>query len=78
MTDEPSRFDKKRMYWLDGFEGAARGGTFYRSRIALDIEEFETKFDVKVVAIGIERDAEHNGASWTIEFITEVPEGEVN
>ena len=78
MTDEPSKFDKKRTYWLDGFNGAARSGTYYRSKIAIDIEEFETKFDVKVVAIGIERDNETNGASWTIEFITEMPEDQVN
>ena len=77
MTDEPIKF-KKRQYWLDGFDGAARGGTFYRSRIALDIEEFEVKFDVKVVAIGVESDYESGGASWTIEFITEVPEEQVN
>ena len=68
----------KKIFWLDGFDGAARGGTFYRSRIALDIEEFEVKFDVKVVAIGVDKDREDGGASWTIEFITEVPEGEVN
>ena len=73
---EPPKF-KKRMFWLDGFDGAARGGLHYRSKIALDIEEVETKFGVKIVAIGIEPD-ENNTASWTIEFITEVPEGEVN
>ena len=68
----------KKTFWLDGFNGAARGGTYYRSRIALDVEEFETKFDVRVVAISLEKDPEHGGASWTIEFITEVPDEQVN
>ena len=77
MTDEPEKF-KKRMYWLDGFDGAARGGLHYRSKIAIDIEEVEVKFGVKVVAIGLEPDNESGKASWTIEFITEVPEDQVN
>ena len=70
---EPEKF-KKRVFWLDGFDGAAHGGLHYRSKIAIEIEDVETKFDVKVVAIGIEKDSEHGGASWTIEFITEIPE----
>ena len=77
MTNEPEKF-KKRVFWLDGFDGAARGGLHYRSRIALDIEEVETKFGVKVVAIGVEPDYESGNASWTIEFITEVSEEQVN
>ena len=77
MTDEPEDF-KKRVFWLDGFEGAARSGLHYRSRIAVDIEEVETRFGVKVVAIAVEPDHESGKASWTIEFITEVPEEEVN
>jgi len=77
MTNEPEDF-KKKIFWLDGFEGAARSGLHYRSRIAVDIEEVETKFGVKIVAISIGPDEESGKASWTIEFITEVPEEEVN
>ena len=43
-----------------------------------EIEEVETKFGVKVVAIAVEPDYESGKASWTIEFVTEVPEEEVN
>ena len=75
--NEPEKF-KKRVFWLDGFDGAARGGLHYRSKIAMEIEEVETKFGVKVVAISVEPDYESGKPSWTIEFITEVPEGEVN
>jgi len=77
MTDEPVKF-KKRQFWLDGFDGAARGGLHYRSKIAIEIEDVETKFGVKVVAIGVEPDNESDNASWTIEFITEVPEEQLN
>ena len=74
---EPENF-KKRRFWLDGFDGAARGGLHYRSKIAIEIDDVETKFGVKVVAIGLEPDTESGKASWTIEFITEVPEDQVN
>ena len=74
---EPENF-KKRMFWLDGFDGAARGGLHYRSKIAIEIDDVETKFGVNVVAIGLETDTESCKASWTIEFITEVPEDQVN
>ena len=73
---EPESF-KKKIFWLDGFDGAARGGLHYRSKIAIDIEEVENKFGVKIVAIALEPDYETGKASWTIEFITEVPEDEV-
>ena len=61
----------KKIFWLDGFEGKAKGGAFYRSRIHLDIDEFEDKFNKKVVAIGVEPDFETGKASWNVEFITE-------
>ena len=63
-----------REYWLDGFEGAAKSGLFYRSKTAIDIEEVEQKFNVKVVGIKLEPDYESGKASWTIEYITEVKE----
>jgi hypothetical protein len=74
---EPEKF-KKRQFWLDGFDGPAKGGLHYRSKIAIEIEDVETKFGVKIVAIGIEPDYESGAASWTIEFLTEVTEEEVN
>ena len=67
---------KKRTYWLDGYEGAAKGGTFSRSRIAIDVGEFESKFDLEVVAISIENDVETGNPSYTVEFITKVNEEE--
>ena len=30
-------------FWLDGFEGYAKCGAFFRSRIHIDIDEFESK-----------------------------------
>ena len=69
--------EDKRMYWLDGFEGPAKGGAFYRSKIHLDIDEFETKFNKKVVAVGLKPDYESGKPSWTVEFITDATD-EVN
>tara|TARA_Y100000401_G_scaffold84688_1_gene69970 strand:+ start:1073 stop:1378 length:306 start_codon:yes stop_codon:yes gene_type:complete len=57
-------------FWLDGFEGPAKGGLFYRSKTAIDIEEVEQKFGVKVVGIKLEPDYESGRASWTIEYMT--------
>ena len=68
--------DKDREYWLDGFEGPVKAGMYYRSRIHIDIEEFESKFNQKVVAIKMSTDYETNKAHWTIEFMTEVTEKE--
>ena len=69
--------DKDREYWLDGFEGPVKSGMYYRSRIHIDIEEFEKKFDSKVVAIKMSTDCETNKAHWTIEFMTELTETEM-
>ena len=69
--------EDKRMYWLDGFEGPAKSGAFYRSRIHLDIDEFETKFNKRVVAVGLKPDYSSGKPSWTVEFITDATD-EVN
>ena len=61
----------QREYWLDGYNGPCQSGTFYRSKIHLEIEEFETKFKTKVVAIKLSPDYESGKASWTVEFIRE-------
>ena len=68
--------DEDREYWLDGFEGPVKSGAYYRSRIHLDINDFEAKFNQKVVAIKISTDHETNNPSWTIEFMTELTEKE--
>ena len=63
---------EEQVYWLDGFEGQAKGGAYYRSKIAIDIDEFQTKFNKKVVAIGISRDYDSDKPSWNVNMITEV------
>ena len=61
----------EKIFWLDGFEGKAKGGAYYRSKMAIDVEEFEEKFNVKVVALGLEKDYESGKASWNVQMITE-------
>ena len=61
----------EKIFWLDGFEGKAKGGAYYRSKMAIDVEEFEEKFNVKVVALGLEKDYESGNASWNVQMITE-------
>tara|TARA_R110002074_G_scaffold109465_7_gene236052 strand:+ start:1435 stop:1656 length:222 start_codon:yes stop_codon:yes gene_type:complete len=66
-----------KIFWLDGFEGKAKGGAYYRSKTAIDIAEFEEKFGKKVVALGMEKDYETGKPSWNLHMITEEqPEGE--
>ena len=60
----------KRIFWLDKFEGKARGGAYYRSKIAFDIDDFEKKFGKSIVGIGIEKEAD-DYPSWNVEFIIE-------
>ena len=69
--------NNSREYWLDGFEGPAKSGLFYRSKTAIDIEEVETKFNVKIVGIKLTPDYESGKASYTIEYITEVSKEEI-
>ena len=56
-------------FWLDGFEGYAKCGAFFRSRIHIDINEFESKFDEKVIGIGLRVDSQTLKPSWNVEFI---------
>jgi hypothetical protein len=65
---------KNKTFWLDGFEGKAKGGAYYRSRMALDVNDFETKFDKRVVGIKLEPDLESGKPSWNVEFILEEEE----
>tara|TARA_Y100000592_G_scaffold100388_1_gene180248 strand:- start:591 stop:872 length:282 start_codon:yes stop_codon:yes gene_type:complete len=70
---KPEDRDNK-IFWLDKFQGEAKGGLMYRSKTAIDIETVEEKFNVKVVGIKIDPDYESGRASWTIEYITAVEE----
>jgi len=60
---------ENKTFWLDGFEGKAKGGAYYRSRMALDINDFETKFNKRIVGIVLEEDYESAKPSWNVEFI---------
>ena len=69
-----------KIFWLagkvgyNGFKGVSKAykrGAYYRSKIAIDINDFETKFNKKIVGIGIDNDIESGKPSWNIEFITE-------
>ena len=46
----------KRQYWLDGFEGVCEGGLYFRSKIAIEISDFEERTERKVVAITVEQE----------------------
>ena len=65
----------KKTFWLEddindfGIKNKAGGSAYYRSKIAIDINDFETKFDVNVVGIGIENDLLSDKPSWNVEFI---------
>ena len=39
----------EKTFWLDGFEGPVKRGAFFRSKIHLEIEEFQSKFKEKSV-----------------------------
>ena len=68
---------KDRIYWLEGFEGPCKSGTFYRSSTGKDIEEFEEKFDREVVAIKLDTKYETGKASYNIEFILKMTDEEL-
>ena len=58
-----------KTFWLDIFEGIAVGGIYYRSRIAIDIDDFEKKFNKDVVGITLSDKDENDKPSWNVEFI---------
>ena len=70
-----SDIKKERIYWLEGFEGGVKGGAYFRSRISKDVEEFEERFDCKIVGIKLDTDYETDKASFNVEFLTEHVEG---
>jgi len=58
-----------RTFWLNKFEGIAVGGIYYRSKIAIDIDNFEKKFNKDVVGITLSDKDESDKPSWNVEFI---------
>tara|TARA_R100001244_G_scaffold124020_1_gene93814 strand:- start:262 stop:483 length:222 start_codon:yes stop_codon:yes gene_type:complete len=66
--------NKEMIFWLDEFNGKAKGGFFYRSKIAIEIDDIQTRFGLKVVGIRLEE--EGNEPSWNVEFITEAQDDE--
>ena len=69
--------NSKRIYWLDGFNGPAAGGFYYRSSMAVDIDTFETKFSRKVVAVEIESKHDSEKPSWNVNMICEATEQDI-
>ena len=73
-----------KIYWLDNYTGKCKTGAYSRSRIHLDIDEFEQKFNEKIVGIRLEYDYDTRRPSYNVEFILAVkdestepkPEGE--
>ena len=61
----------KRQYWLDGFEGVCEGGLYFRSKIAIEISDFEERTERKVVAITVEQEMVSDKPSWNVEFLLE-------
>ena len=59
--------NKNRTFWLEDFKGAAKGGAYYRSNMAIDIDDFETKFKTSVVGIEISETSPED-----IHFIVEI------
>ena len=55
-----------RVYWLDEFQGTAKGGFFYRSEIASDLKKVTEEHGFNVVGIKVSTDGD-----WTVEFIIE-------
>ena len=62
---------KDKIFWLDEFEGKAKGGLYVRSEIAIELAEYEKKFGVKIAGLGIEKDYDSEKPSWNLELIVE-------
>ena len=74
LLEEEEMEDK--MFWLKGFKGPAKGGLYVRSEIAIEVAEYEEKFGIKIVALGLEKDDETNKPSWNLNLVTEMVEGD--
>jgi len=60
----------KDTFFLDGWEGKCKSGFYYRNNIGQSIEDFEKKFNRKVVGITLDREG------WNVEFILEEKDGD--
>ena len=58
--------EESRIYWLDEFEGKAKGGFFFRSEIAKDLKKVTEEHGFNIVGIKVSTDGD-----WTVEFIIE-------
>ena len=58
--------EESRIYWLDEFEGKAKGGCFFRSEIAKDLKKVTEEHGFNIVGIKVSTDGD-----WTVEFIIE-------
>ena len=68
---------RKKVFFLDGYEGAYQSGAMYRSEIAIDVDTFETKFNKNIVGMVIGTKYDSDKPSFTIEFYTEVNEDDL-
>ncbi len=57
--------DRDQQFWLDKFEGGAKGGYFVRNDLVKSIKKLESQ-GLKVVGIRFD-------GTWNLELITEVP-----
>jgi len=55
-----------KIFWMDAFEGKAKGGLFIRSDIGKEIKRIEDENGLNIVAIKIDPDG-----GWNTEFIVE-------
>jgi len=60
----------KDTFFLDGWRVNVRVGFYYRNNIGQSIEDFEKKFNRKVVGITLDREG------WNVEFILEEKDGD--
>ena len=59
---------KQQIFWLEGWEGQAKNGLYFRSDLQIAIKRAEEN-KLKVVGIGFD-------GTWTISLITEVMKNE--
>ena len=65
-----------KVFWLDGFNGLCKGGIYIRSTIAVELQQFEKKWDRKIVAIGLERDEFYDRPSLNLHLIVEADDSD--
>jgi hypothetical protein len=68
---------RKKTFFLEGYKGAYNAGAFYRSGIAIDVNNFEQKFNANIVGMVLEAKEDSDKPSWTIEFFTETASSDV-